>query len=88
MKGCIAQKYRNADGSWKKSTPYYIKPKINYWDEETSDEETSDEENDDETAKEDEAIPLTPPLAESRIKITLVTEVWKTQIIWNCCKLL
>jgi len=26
VKGCIAQKYRNGDGTWKKSTPYYIKP--------------------------------------------------------------
>jgi len=74
VKGCIAQKYRNAEGSWKKSTPYYIKPKINYWDEETSDEETSDEESGDETDKRDDAIPLTQPLSESGIKITFVAE--------------
>lgn len=89
VKDCIAQKYRNTVGSWKKSTPYYIKPKINYWDEETSDEETSDEEtsveetssdkesdeeNFEEKVEEVNPVPLTPPLAESGIKFTLVTE--------------
>ena len=75
----MRKKYRNSDGTWKKSTPYYIKPKINYWEEESSDEEiSSDEENDDkfleEKVEEDNPLPLTPSLTEPRVKIYPIIE--------------
>jgi len=69
VKGCIAQQYRNKDGSWIKSTPYYMKPKNNFWDEETSDEESEDEEI------KVESIPLKLPLPELEVQVPLVLVV-------------